>query len=376
MRVRAAEVTSAEGKQQIIAELYEKFFKHRLQEAVRRARHRLHPGRDRRLHPPRRRRRARGTRSGAGLTDEGVHILDPFTGTGTFIVRLLQSGLITPDDLARKYASELHANEIMLLAYYIAAVNIETTYHALIGQTAASDSYEPFAGIVLTDTFQITEDGDSMDAVMFPQNNERIERQNATPITVIVGNPPYSVGQTSRQRRNANVEVPDARRAHRRARTPSGRLRQLKNSLYDSYIRAFRWATDRIGDAGRRRLRHQRRLDRRQHRRRHAPVPRRRVRPHLRLQPARQPAHRRRARPARRAARSSAPAAATPSRSSSASRTPTHTRGRARCSTATSATTSPAKTNSASSPMDSFGNVDWQTITPNAHGDWIKPTQR
>src|SRR5699024_6647286 len=132
---------------------------------------------------------------GRGLSAEGVHILDPFTGTGTFITRLLQSGLIEQHDLARKYASELHANEIMLLAYYIAAVNIETAYHAITGKT--EDNYEPFEGIVLADTFQITEDGDTFDEVIFPQNNDRITRQLATPINVIIGNPPYSVGQGS-----------------------------------------------------------------------------------------------------------------------------------------------------------------------------------
>ncbi|SIM50846.1 Conserved protein of uncharacterised function (part2) [Mycobacteroides abscessus subsp. abscessus] len=109
-----------------------------------------------------------------------------FTGTGTFITRLMQSGLIRPEDLARKYASELHANEIMLLAYYIAAVNIETTYHAL-----TKAEYSPFEGIVLTDTFQMTEDDDSMDTEMFPQNNSRIVKQLAAPIHVIVGNPPF-----------------------------------------------------------------------------------------------------------------------------------------------------------------------------------------
>src|SRR5699024_722983 len=133
-----------------------------------------------------------------------VHVLDPFTGTGTFLTRLLQSGLISRDDLARKYASELHANEIMLLAYYIAAVNIETTYHAI---TQRPD-YEPFEGIVLADAFQITEDDDSLDTVMFPENNDRILRQLNVPINIIVGNPPYSAGQKSANDLNANVAYP------------------------------------------------------------------------------------------------------------------------------------------------------------------------
>ena len=109
-----------------------------------------------------------------------------FTGTGTFIVRLIQTGLIRTEDLARKYANELHANEIVLLAYYIAAINIEAAYHGAVG-----GEYQPFNGIVLTDTFQIAEVGDTMDAELFPQNNDRIIAQQSQPIRVIVGNPPF-----------------------------------------------------------------------------------------------------------------------------------------------------------------------------------------
>ena len=139
VRRRAAEVDHAEGKQKIIAELYEKFFKPasrsrptRSASSTRRSRSSTSSSA-----PPT---TCCATQFGRGLTDEGVHILDPFTGTGTFIVRLLQSGLIEPDDLARKYANELHANEILLLAYYIAAVNIEATYHALAGEPTTSRS--------------------------------------------------------------------------------------------------------------------------------------------------------------------------------------------------------------------------------------------
>lgn len=248
VRRRAGEVSSAEGKQAIIAELYEKFFRIGFKKQAEALGIVYTPTEivDFIL-------RSVDTVSrkhfGRGLTDEGVHILDGFTGTGTFITRLLQSELITAADLQRKYASELHANEIMLLAYYIAAVNIETTYHALAGKTADTDAYEPFPGIVLADTFQISEAGDSMDALMFPHNNARIEAQLATPINVIVGNPPYSVGQSSANDLNANVKYP----------TLDGRIEDTyakrstatnKNSLYDSYIRAFRWATDRIGGTG------------------------------------------------------------------------------------------------------------------------------
>lgn len=248
VRRRAGEVTSAEGKQQVIAELYEKFFRigfKKQAEAlgivytpVEIVDFILRAGDS-----------VMRRHFGRGLTDEDVHILDGFAGTGTFIARLLQSGLITAGDLTRKYSDELHANEIMLLAYYIAAVNIESTCHALTGKTADTDVYEPFPGMVLADTFQISEAGDSMDAVMFPYNNARIERQLATPISVVVGNPPYSVGQTSANDLNANVKYP----------TLDGRIEQTyvkrstarsQRTLYDSYIRAFRWATERIGDVG------------------------------------------------------------------------------------------------------------------------------
>ncbi|SOJ53124.1 hypothetical protein MSIMFB_00625 [Mycobacterium simulans] len=137
----------------------------------------------------------------------------------------------------------------MLLAYYIAAVNIASTYHALTGKTAETDVYEPFTGIALADTFQISEAGDSMDAIMFPRNNERIQRQLHTPISVIVGNPSYSVGQTSANDLNANVKYPtlDGRIENTYAKRSTA---TNENSLYDSYIRAFRWATDRIGASG------------------------------------------------------------------------------------------------------------------------------
>ena len=153
---------------------------------------------------------------GATLSDEGVHILDPFTGTGTFIVRLLQSGLIKPADLVRKYRHELHASEIVLLAYYVAAVNIEETFHGLVKDTGGAhaksfgvDGYEPFPGIVLTDTFQASEDDDRYDdGGIFGDNNERTKTQNLLDIRVIVGNPPYSAGQESANDNNQNTKYP------------------------------------------------------------------------------------------------------------------------------------------------------------------------
>ena len=186
---------------------------------------------------------------GQTLSDEGVHILDGFVGTGTFIVRLLQLGLIEPHDLARKYANELHANEILLLAYYIAAVNIETTYQDLRGSLEQPTDYEPFEGLILTDTFQSWENDDRLDTEVFVQNNERLEKLKALDIQVIVGNPPYSSGQDSANDNNANEKYPDLDAAIRDTYAARSSATN-KNSLYDSYIRAIKWASLRIKDRG------------------------------------------------------------------------------------------------------------------------------
>lgn len=186
---------------------------------------------------------------GQSLSDEGVHILDGFTGTGTFLVRLLELGLITPHDLARKYARELHGNEILLLAYYIAAVNIETTYLGLRREQDHDAQYESFPGLVLTDTFQSWEDDDRSDLQVFPENNQRLERLKQLPITVIVGNPPYSSGQDSANDDNQNESYPALDEAIRSTYAERSTAK-LKNSLYDSYIRAIKWATLRIKDRG------------------------------------------------------------------------------------------------------------------------------
>ena len=253
VRVRASEVSSASGKQQVIKELYERFF----QKAFKKQAESLGI-----VYTPveivdfilRAADEVSQKHFGKGLSDEGVCILDPFAGTSTFTVRLLQSGLIKPEDLARKYASEIFATEIMLLAYYVSAVNIETTYNALREEAAQRNGepvpeYVPFSNIALADTFQIHEDGDILDLTVFKNNNERIVRQKEAPINVIVGNPPYSVGQTSANDNNANLKYPtlDARIAETYAAKSTA---TNKNSLYDSYLRAFRWATDRIGDQG------------------------------------------------------------------------------------------------------------------------------
>ncbi|KQR34237.1 DEAD/DEAH box helicase [Curtobacterium sp. Leaf154] len=239
-----AGITDAAGRQTIIKRLYEKFFSG----AFRNTSERLGI-----VYTPneivdfilRSADRLSRDHFGAGLSDRGVHVLDPFTGTGTFIVRLLQSGLISAADLAHKYRHELHANEIVLLAYYVAAVNIEATYNGLQG-----GEYVPFPGVVLTDTFQSAEDDDTYDDQgVFGDNNERVKQQNELDIRVIVGNPPYSSGQDSANDNNQNLKYPylDKRIADTYAARSTG---QNKNSLYDSYIRAIRWASDRIKDRG------------------------------------------------------------------------------------------------------------------------------
>ena len=143
-------------------------------------------------------------------------------------------------DLLRKYATELHANEVMLLAYYIAAVNIETTYAEIAGE------YQPFEGIVLTDTFQASEASGRTDTTFFPRNNARIERQLALDIRVIISNPPWSRGQGSHEDDNANQAYPTLDRKIARSYIAQSESKGLKNPLYDSSVRAIRWASDRV----------------------------------------------------------------------------------------------------------------------------------
>lgn len=242
VRLRAEGIDNAEGRQRIITELYQQFFR----TAFKKTSESLGV-----VYTPieivdfiiASVQSALEAEFQASLSDEGVHVLDPFTGTGTFIVRLLQSGVLAPDSLARKYASELHANEIILLAYYITAVNVEAVYHEIAG-----GDYVPFEGIVLTDTFQMGERRPA-DDVYFPDNNARARKQRETDIRVVIGNPPYSVGQSSENDDNKNLVYPflDERiRSTYAARSTAG----LKRNLYDSYVRAFRWASDRIGDRG------------------------------------------------------------------------------------------------------------------------------
>jgi len=183
---------------------------------------------------------------GRSLSDENVHILDPFTGTGTFITRLLQSGLISREALERKYGREIHANEIVLMAYYIASVNIENVFHDLMGPDT---EYRPFGGICLTDTFQLGEEAadENLYSEQFPTNSRRVIEQKKRRITVIVGNPPYSIGQ-----RSANDNAQNRKYPTLESRIENTYVAQseaaLNKSAYDSYIKAFRWASDRLNE--------------------------------------------------------------------------------------------------------------------------------
>ncbi|NTW70425.1 MAG: DEAD/DEAH box helicase [Chlorobiaceae bacterium] len=243
VRKKAQGIDNAEGKQRIIIELYDKFFKTAFPKMVEKlgivytpvevVDFIIHSVND-----------LLKKEFGRTLADENIHILDPFTGTGTFITRLLQSGLIEQNDLERKYQSEIHANEIVLLAYYIAAVNIENAYHDMMGDATP---YKAFDGICLTDTFQLGETDASavLFSEMFPQNSERVSAQKKTPLRVIIGNPPYSKGQKSANdnAQNQSYLTLDRRVADTYAAETNA---TNKNAIYDSYIKAFRWSTDRL----------------------------------------------------------------------------------------------------------------------------------
>lgn len=246
VKMRAAKIDNAEGKQRVIIELYDKFFKTAFPKMTERLGIVYTPVEivDFIIHSVNDVLRKEFGRS---LSDENIHILDPFTGTATFIVRLLQSGLIDGKDLRRKYQSEIYANEIVLLAYYIAAVNIENAFHDVL----KIDDFLPFDGICLTDTFQLgeTEDGEKLFSEMFPHNSRRVQKQKKAPLKVIFGNPPYSIGQKSANDNAQNQSYPklDAKIAATYAKESSA---GLNKSLYDPYIKAFRWGTDRLDKTG------------------------------------------------------------------------------------------------------------------------------
>lgn len=244
VKMRAAGISDLKAKQKIIVDLYDKFFSN----AFPRLRDKLgivytpvevvdfiiHSVND-----------ILKSEFGQSLGSKNVHIIDPFTGTGTFVTRLLQSGLISREELAYKFQNEIHANEIVLLAYYIAAINIEQVYHAIMG-----GEYLPFNGICLTDTFALYEPSSHLvGRDSLADNSTRRRKQKKLDIRVIVGNPPYSGGQASANDNNANIDYPALEERIRKTYAANSTATN-KNGLYNSYIKAIRWASDRVGESG------------------------------------------------------------------------------------------------------------------------------
>ena len=253
---RADGIDNAEAKQKIIVELYDKFFRNAFPRMTERlgivytpvecVDFIIHSVND-----------ILKQEFNQDLGDRNTHIIDPFTGTGTFITRLMQSGLLTKEQLEYKYnlqdktvngekikTTELHANEIVLLAYYIASINIEAVYHAIVG-----GKYQPFEGICLTDTFQLNEKSEDLITPQLADNNHRRKIQKKLPIRVFIGNPPYSAGQSSGNDNNQNLKYPNLDGSIENTYAKHGAA-TLQNSLYDSYIRAIRWASNRIDKYG------------------------------------------------------------------------------------------------------------------------------
>lgn len=244
VRTTVGDIKDAEGRQRLIVELYDKFFKvasprtveklgivytpiEVVDYIIRSVAHIIEK------------------EFGRTLSDENVHILDPFTGTGTFITRLLQSGVISRESLIRKYRKEIHANEIVLMAYYIASVNIENVFHSLFPE----EKYQSFSGICLTDTFQLGENmsDDRFFSDQFPINSQRVIEQKKKRITVIVGNPPYSIGQKSANDNAQNESYPTLEKRIEETYVAQSEA-NLNKSAYDSYVKAFRWASDRLDE--------------------------------------------------------------------------------------------------------------------------------
>ena len=255
VRKRAEGIDNAEAKQKIVVELYDKFFTTAFPKVKEQLGIVYTPVEvvDFIIHSVE---HVLNEQFGRSLNDRGVKIIDPFTGTGTFITRLLQSGII--HDIEYKYKNEIFANEIVLLAYYIASVNIENVYHDILQQT---DSYTAFPGICLTDTFQL---GEQMYAkkkgldrqkevegfeTPFVENNKRVQRQLDSPITVIIGNPPYSIGQKSANDNAQNQHYP-LLESHIQDTYNQLSEAHTKNAMFDSYIKAFRYASDRLDKDG------------------------------------------------------------------------------------------------------------------------------
>ena len=179
------------------------------------------------------------TEFGRSLSDEGVHIIDPFVGTGNFIVRLMRE--IDTFKLEAKYRSELWCNEVLLLPYYIASLNIEREFYS------ATNTYLPFEGISLVDTFDLAEDRQL--SLLTAENTARVEKQKTAPMFVIIGNPPYNVGQQNENDNNKNRQYPAMDERVRNTYVSASKS-GFQSKLYDPYVKTIRWASDRIGEEG------------------------------------------------------------------------------------------------------------------------------
>ncbi|GGO37835.1 helicase [Plantactinospora veratri] len=253
IRMRAEGIEKAEDKQKMIISLYNKFFKTAFESTTNRLGIVFTPIEvvdfiiksvdD-----------VMNKHFNKSLADKDVHVLDPFTGTGTFIVRTLSylkdkmnAGEITLSDITSKFVKELHANEIVLLSYYIAAINIEATFADI--NDGSQNNYTPFKGIVLTDTFDSLENEHTFDDIYFNTNNERLKEQQKSPITVIIGNPPYSAKQKNEDGNQERVTYPKLDKSLQKHWIESSTATN-KNNLFDSYIRALRWSANRIQENG------------------------------------------------------------------------------------------------------------------------------
>lgn len=243
VRAQVSALTTDASRQSLVKEIYNEFFKAAFKDTSDSLGIVYTPVEvvDAQLHMVQ---RALKREFGLSLGDKGVHVLDGFAGTGTYLCRLIEDRTLIPDeDLPYKYEHDLHSNEIVPLAATIMDINIEQSYHARMG-----GEYEPFPGALLTDTFQMHEKGDTLDDAVFTENTARVIEQKKADIRVIVGNPPYRAGDKDNTG-NQNTRYPglDARIERTYA---AGSSSSRLSALYDHYIRAFRWASDRIGDSG------------------------------------------------------------------------------------------------------------------------------
>ena len=282
---RVRQVTDPEGRLKILLELYESFFAKGMKQETDRLGVAYTPI-ELVDYVLRSADRLSQHHFGKRLSDPDVHVLDPFTGTGTFINRLLTINdsngrpLIADEDLDRKYTAEIHANEMLLLAYYIAAIKIEEGRR----QRRPHSDYQPFAGIVLCDTFNSQPDQQQLDTLS--GNSRRAEQQAGQRIDVIVGNPPWSAGQKTATEDNPNIVYPKLRERIRDTYAARSTA-TLKAALYDSYKLALRWGHRPHRRPRHRRVRHPQLGARRQRRIRAQSLPSRRIPQPVPTQPTR-----------------------------------------------------------------------------------------